>query len=218
MVLTWKKLLVLPFALFALTGCTHSLRITNLGDYFAPPVSSPEESLRIGITSGSDSHIQNSRYVSSIVDALQRNGSIEKVIYPYNAAVQNARVDVLLDISVNPKYSGRGSNFFVNWPGFLIWAPAIWGYGYNAEIETRVNINRQNKNQSQQIIVMNRYKFRQAEFDRTWTEIGWLEVSIIPFIGGIAFIQYDPDVTDEFITKVYSYYGPYVASKILAAL
>ena len=101
-----------------------------------------------------------------------------------------------------PHYDGEGLNFLVNWPGFLIFAPAIWGYGYNAEIETKVNITRLTDGSSQQIAISTKYKFRQAEIDRTWTEVGWFEVGLIPLIGGVVFIQYDTDVTDEFITKV----------------
>jgi len=124
----------------------------------------------------------------------------------------------MIDINVVPHYSGEGLNFLVNWPGFLIFAPAIWGYGYNAEINTQVNITRLSDSSSKQISIPTKFTFRQAEIDRTWTEVGWLEFGVIPLIGGIVFIQYDPDVTDEFITKVSPYYGPYVARKILEAL
>jgi hypothetical protein len=123
-----------------------------------------------------------------------------------------------VDITINPHYSGDGSNFFVSWPGFLIWAPAIWGYGYNAEIETAVNITRL-KDGSQQIAVPTKYTFREAEMDRTWAaEMGWFLWSATALINGIFVTQYDTDVTDEFITKVSSSYGPYVAKKIEAAL
>jgi hypothetical protein len=37
-------------------------------------------------------------------------------------------------------------------------------------------------------------------------------------LNGLAFAQYDPDVTDDFIMKVSPNYGPYVANKIAAAL
>ncbi len=53
---------------------------------------------------------------------------------------------------------------------------------------------------------------------RTWTEVGWFEVGIIPLIGGIVFTSYDVDATDDFITEVSPYYGPYIAGKIMATL
>ncbi len=210
-------ILFLMFPAFISAGCSHDLHITNLDEYFSPP-SPVSKDIRLGITSGSDVHPQNSRYINAIVDSLHRTGSFQRVIYPYSPALHKEQVDVVVNITVNPRYSGTGSNFLVNWPGFLIWAPAIFGYGYSAEIETTANINRLKDNQSQTTTVVTKYRFRQAEIDRTWTEVGWLEVSLIPFIGGIVFTQYDPDVTDEFITKVSPQYGQYVAGKIVAAL
>lgn len=192
--------LLLASALFA--GCSHALRITNTNEYFAPPNAAAIEPLTLGVASSHDTDPQNSRYVTAIVDALQRSGSFKRVIYPYNRATQQA--NVIIDIN--------------SFPGFLIWAPAIWGYGYNAEIETRLNIQQLPDGAVRQTAVTTHYKFRQAEIDRTWTEIGWLEVGIIPLIGGFAFTQYDPDVTDEFITKVSPYYGPYVARKLIESL
>lgn len=206
--------LLLASALFA--GCSHALRITNTNEYFAPPNAAAIESLTLGVTSSHDTDPQNSRYVTAIVDALQRSGSFQRVVYPYDRATQQA--NVIIDINIVPHYTGRGSNFFVSFPGFLIWAPAIWGYGYNAEIETRLSIQQLPDGAVRQTAVTTHYKFRQAEIDRTWIEIGWLEVGIIPFIGGFAFTQYDPDVTEEFITKVTPYYGPYVARKLIESL
>lgn len=215
-----KKSLLFSMLLMILlaTGCSHALQITNTGDYFSPPSPPFKQPRKLGITSSSDTHMQNSRYVAAIVDALQRTGNFERVVHPFNQSLHGDQTDVVLDIAVNPRYSGRGSNFFVNFPGFLIWAPAIWGYGYIAEIETRVNITNPKDGRSQQIMIPTKYYFRQAEFDRTWTEISWLEIGVIALIGGIVFTQYDADVTDEFITKVSSSYGPYVASKIVAGL
>lgn len=203
---------------FFFLGCTHNLRITNLDDYFSPSISPLREPLKIGVSSNSNNHIQNSKYIAAIVDALQRTGSFERIIYPYNQSTHGGQVDIIVDINIYPHYSGRGSNFFVNWPGFLIFVPVIWGYGYIANIETEVTIKWLKEGHSQHIVIPAKYNFRQAEIDRTWTEIGWLELGIIPLIGGFVFIQYDPDVTDEFISKVSHNYGAYIAKKILGTL
>lgn len=213
-----KKILFLMITSVVLAGCSHSLQIKNLDEYFSPPLSPPKASLRIGVTSSCDADRQNSRYITAIVSSLQRTGALQGLIYPYDHSLYQGEVDVIIDITVIPRYSGRISNFFVNWPGFLIFAPAIWGYGYNADIETIVNISRLKEDHSKEIPITTKYYFRQAEIDRTWTEIGWFEVGLIPLIGGFVFTGYDSDVTDEFITKVSPDYGPYVARKIIAAL
>jgi len=199
-----KLKLTLLFVLITLycIGCSHNMQVTNMKDNFSPPIPPPKETIKIGIKSSDDAEMEKCKYVSAVVDAIRRSGSFEKTIYPYSHSVHNGDVDVIVDLSVSPTYSGNGSNFLVNWPGFLIFAPAIWGYGYNAEIETTASITFSEQNISQQISMPTKYKFRQAEIDRTWTELGWFEVGIIPLIGGIAFTQYDPDVTDEFISIV----------------
>jgi hypothetical protein len=48
--------------------------------------------------------------------------------------------------------------------------------------------------------------------------LGWFEIGIIPFVGGIAFTSYDDSVTEQFITKVSPSYGPFVAAKIVSAI
>jgi hypothetical protein len=196
-------------------GCSHPMHITNSDDYFTPPSAQSKKPVRLGVTSSSMNHPQNSKYVTAIVDALQKSSSIERVIYPYNSSAHQDMVDAVVDISIKTRYDGKGSNFFVNWPGFLIFAPAIWGYGYSAEIETQANIASVKDGKSQQITIPTRYEFRQADMSRTWTEVGWLEVGIIPLIGGIVFTGYDNDITDEFIKNVAPGYGPYVAKKIV---
>jgi hypothetical protein len=216
--LTAVAALLIFGAFFLMTGCTHALRITNINDVYSPPAAPKKEPLRVGITSQNEMHPQNRRYVIAVVDALQRNGSCAQVIYPYSAATNRDMVDAVVDITVNPKYNGRGSNFFVNFPGFLIFAPANWGYGYEANIQTLISITDVKNTESVRITVPTRYEFRHADTGRTWTEVGWLEWGVIPLIGGVVFTGYDTGVTDEFITKVSPYYGPYVANKIIAAL
>lgn len=215
------KKFVLPLLFFIgvyATGCSHPMRVVNGNDYFAPPAPPKEKMITIGITSNNSGDAENSRYITSIVDGLQRTGSFNRIIYPYNQSMHKDQVDFVADISVNPRYEGEGMNFLVNWPGFLIFAPAIWGYGYRAQIETMVNITSVKDGSSQQMAIPTNYRFRQAEIDRTWTEIGWLEFGVIPLIGGIVFTQYDTDVTDEFITKVSPSYGSFVAKRIVDSI
>jgi hypothetical protein len=198
-----------------LGGCTHKMEITNVDNYFSPPSTVSKKPLKIGVTSSSMGHPQDSKYVSAVVDALQKNNSIERVIYPYNQATHQDMVDAVVDISIRTRYDGKGSNFWVNWPGFLIFAPAVWGYGYTADIETQANIASVKDGKSQQITIPTNYEFRQADMGRTWTEVGWLEVGIIPLIGGMVFTGYDNDITGEFIKEVAPSYGPYVSKKIV---
>ena len=195
-----------------LAGCSHGMRVTNLDDFNSPPTVAPKQAIKVGVTSSQISDPNNSRYVTAVVEALQRNSGIERVLYPYNSALHKDLTDAVVDLAVYPRYDGKGSNFFVNFPGFLIFAPAIWGYGYTADLNTEAVVTFKSGG-TQKISIPARYEFRQAEIDRTWTELGWLEVGIIPLIGGIVFTNYDDDITSEFIRNVTPNFGSYIAGK-----
>lgn len=207
---------VLLAVAFAATGCSHAMRVTNLDEYRIAPTAPLLPSRTIGVTSANLADPATRGYVEAIYEGLRRDASFARVLYPFDARMQH-EADVVIDVAVAPSYSGKGSNFLVNWPGFLIFAPAIWGYGYVATIDTQVAI-RTREGAAHSLAVPTRYSFRQAEIDRTWTQIGWLEMGIIPLIGGLAFTQYDVDVTPEFVTKVAPTYGGYVAQRIRESL
>lgn len=188
-----------------------------MGQNFSPPSIPLEGTKTIGVISDVESSGLNVKYIEAIVSSLRKTNNFDKVIYPYNASY-NKTADYTVSISVNPQYSGKGSNFFVNWPGFLIWAPAIWGYGYNANISTDIVVTDNARKKSITSSLKNSYDFRQAEIDRTWTEIGWLEVGLIPLIGGFYMMNYDTDATQDFIHLVSENYGSEVSKGIIRSI
>jgi hypothetical protein len=203
-----KKLLTTLALLVALSSCSHDLRVTNLHENYVPISASLNGSKTIGIVSN-----DKAGYTEAIINSLRNSNNFDKVVYPYNAE-HSKKVDYVVNISVNPKYSGSGNNFLVNWPGFLIFAPAIWGYGYKAEVVTDISISELDQSETVKL----NYKFRHASINRTWTGVGWLEVGIIPLIGGIYFINYDHDVTPKFINEVSKYYGDNITNKITSLI
>jgi hypothetical protein len=200
------------------TGCTHRMEITNLDNYQVRSAPPARTARAIGITTSNATDPRNERYVSCIVEALQKNGNLSRVIYPYNRSMHEDLVDSVVDIAVNPRYDGRGSNFWVNFPGFLIFAPAIWGYGYTADIRTDFSVATPTGDLMSQQSVTTQYEFRQADMGRTWTEVSWFEVGIIAMVGGVVFTGYDTGVTDEFISTVSPNYGSFMAQKIVGCL
>jgi hypothetical protein len=124
--------------------------------------------------------------------------------------------DVVANIKVTSDYAGSGWNFLINWPGFLIFTPAWNGYVYKANYQVDVALAKGADNAPidswQMPIHLN---LRQAEIDRTWTEVGWLEWGVIPLIGGMVFTAYDKDVTDPLIQKIEVPIGNYVAQEIV---
>jgi len=205
--------LIITFLFFIILGCTHTLEVKNLTDYKASCSSKP-------IILGINTNIQDlydRRLVDEVVNSLQKY--VKQVIMAYSLNTEKNPADVVISIDCYSKYRGSWVNFFINWPGYLIWCPAWNGYVYKANYDFQITLtDPKTGNTFSNFNVPIHYKLRQAEFDRTWTEIGWLEWGVIPFIGGIFFTKYDPDITSDVVDKVSPYTGSYIASRILQEL
>ncbi len=194
-------------------GCTHTLTIKKYPGM--PSVdAAPPRPLVIGLVNQGGAPYSE-QYVEAIARGLQLQASVERVVYPY---ARGSSVDVIANVDVNPEYKGAGTNFFVNFPGWLVFAPAWNGYKYQANPRTRVELTTPDGSSIGEISWEHNYVFHQADMGRTWTEVSWFEVGIIALIGGIVFVQYDPDQTPHFIEEVSNSYGRQVALEISRGL
>jgi len=212
----WSKCVLGLAALTVLSsGCTHKLTVRNLDDYRFSGMPKLQKPMTIGVVeNGSEKY--GSVVVNFIATEMRRSGAQVQVEYPYVSAVTN-HVDVIANISVKPKFKGSGANFLINFPGFLVWAPAWNGYVYKANFDIHVDLTKG----SSPGTVYNSFDLpinldiRHAAIDRTWTEVSWLEFGVIAFIGGIVFIGYDSDVTPVLMREIEQPIGEYAAKKIL---
>jgi hypothetical protein len=141
-----------------------------------------------------------------------------EVLYPYTQR-SSKKVDVKAQITIIPEYSGSGWNFLINFPGFLVWAPAWHGYNYNVTYKTKIHLYSTADKKTFAILNIPIYlNVRHADICRTWTEISWLEVGIIALIGGIVFIGYDDDVTPLLIEETQLPLGDYLAARIVSCV
>ena len=194
-------------------GCTHTLTIKKYPGM--PSVdAAPPRPLVIGLVNQGGSPYSE-LYVGAIAKGLQLQAGVERVVYPY---VRGSSVDVIASVDLNPEYQGAGTNFFVNFPGFLVFAPAWNGSKYQSNPRTRVELATRDGSFIGEISWEHNYVFHQSDIGRTWTQLSWLEAGIIAFIGGIVFIRYDDDQTPHFIDEVASSYGRQVAARISRSL
>lgn len=194
-------------------GCSHTLTVQNYPDADFRG-SAPSSPLVVGLVDqGGGEH--SDEYVEAIAQGLQIQPGVERVVFPYTSGAQ---VDAVAQVDVNPVYEGSGLNFLINWPGFLVFAPAWNGYIYHADPETRVQILSADGEAVHTVDWDHEYEFHQSDIGRTWTQLGWLEYGVTPLIGGLVFIQYDTDQTPHFIDEVSDNYGRQVAQKIAHAL
>lgn len=171
------------------------------------------------LTIGIDSSIgdrDSQVIVKGVGTALQRHSAT--VLPPYFPASDH-KADVVANIAIRPECKGSGWNFLITFPGFLIWTPAWHGYVYEVNYDVDITLTRcsDNRNIDSWSIPIN-LNLRHAGIDRTWTEIGWLEFGVIPFVGGLIFIQYDTDVTPILTEKIEAPIGEYIAQQIITRI
>lgn len=203
--------------LLCLTGCAHRLEVKNMDMYQVSNISSMPLDTKIGVKAVSATR-EEERLLIATVNSLKTNGFF--VVYPYfQQKGRETEVDYVMTLSPSSQYHGSNTNFWINWPGFLIWTPAWHGYHYRAVYDFDIFI-RDVKNQKDfpKLTVPIDLEIRHAAMNRTWTEISWLEWGAIALIGGVIFTRYDDSVTPELLDHTEDKIGDYVASKVTSAL
>ena len=208
--LTFPVLLCL--SLMLALGCAHQLVVTNLDSYRGFGVASFDKPLKIGIVTDATEPEQR-RLLDGVANALGSYSA--QVVMPYQVNSQK-KVDVVAHIDIQSEHSGSGWNFLINWPGFLVWAPAWHGYIYEVKYTINCTLAKGGSNDRiDQFKIPIALDIRHAAFNRTWTEVSWLEVSAIAFVGGLVFISYDENVTPLLSDKTESPLGKYIAQEIV---
>lgn len=206
-VTTW-----LSIGMMLMGGCAHPLVIQNLNSYRAYGASSLDKPMKIGIATDANEPEQR-RLLDGVASAL--GGYSAQVTMPY-AANSQKEVDVVATIDIETEHKGSGWNFLINWPGFVIWAPAWHGYTYEVKYVINCTLTKGGSKEAiDQFRIPIALDVRHAAINRTWTEVSWLEVSAIAFVGGLVFINYDESVTPLVSEKVETPLGKYIAQEIV---
>jgi hypothetical protein len=212
-VTTLMRVVVITAACIALAGCTHQLACKNIGDYKPTALGTVSEPLTIGLVPiGGDEY--GDQLIRHVRDALILRYNA-KVILPYLPGSSES-TDIVATLSVKPKYEGSGWNFLVNFPGFLVFVPALNGYVYQVSYNTSVVLqNTADKTTLATFDVPITLNLRHADINRTWTEVSWLEWGVIAFVGGIVFTQYDSSVSPIVMKDLGPQLGEYLATEIM---
>ena len=213
---SFKRFIALFLASVFVSGCAHPLTMENISLYRSSFINSGLTNSSIGL-SAVTSTPEEERLVMAVANSLKKEGF--KVIYPYFQNNNSEVVDYSIKINTGSEFKGSGVNFFVNFPGFLIFAPAIFGYSYNVKFDFNIDVvDNKNKTEIPRITVPIKLRIKHADINRTWTEISWFEVGIIAFVSGMFFMDYDKSVTPLMIDNAENKLGDYVSSKISATL
>lgn len=117
------SIVVSGLVLFA-AGCTHPLEVKNLAAYRNVSLSPMERPTAIGMIPTTDD-VYSQQLVKGVGEAMGKYSTT--VLLPYSKG-STRPVDAIARMSVRADRKGSGWNFLVNFPGFLVFAPAWNGY------------------------------------------------------------------------------------------
>jgi hypothetical protein len=201
----------LMLIVFLIAGCTHSLRITNEED-LSVSSSRPLKTVKIGFFYTGD------KLINSAIEEISLNSAVEIAKKDYQLG-SGIAVDYVSDLSQNTKYSASGQNFFITFPGFIVFTHAWLGYRYYVDINTQSKLLTPDGKLLSETTITTPYKIRYTSFARGaassligWFTPGYGALDIIP--GLIFSVSYDHRATNEFIEQVKPSYKAFVSSKI----
>lgn len=209
------NLLLLTILIIPIFGCSHHLEVKNINDYQSSTLTTLSKDLSVGVVTSNDN--KNGQILVTGA-ATSLSNYVGKIIYPYSQN-NSQQVDVISKITVKSDHKGSVANFFINFPGFLVWTSAWNGYVYKPSYDIDVEmVNASDQSIIDSFSIPIRLDVRHSSIDRTWTQITWLEAGIIGLIGGVVFIQYDDDVTHLVENEVKKIIGDYLAQEIATRL
>jgi hypothetical protein len=216
----WVGWLLVVAGAIAATACSHSLKVKNLHLYEAPmrfgEVAEVPPDVAVRPFSGAHEDLF---YFNALVERLSMDpgiGTLRTDFVGTRRGISGYDPDLVLSIQTQCEYRSSGWNFLINFPGFILFAPAWNGYVYRADVATDVAIHDVDGNALQQAHVPVSYNIREGDADRvTMAQLSWLEFGVLAFIGGIYNANtFDRDIIPELQVRVRDNYANYVVTQI----
>ena len=211
-----KNVIAVVLLPFLAIGCTHTLKTTK-GPMTPAAAARLERPVRLGFTSvGSD------RLLEAAVKKVKQDASIADAKEDFKPG-GDYKPDFVCQLAEDSQFKASGQNFFITFPGFIVFSHALVGYKYKADITTHSTLLDAKSNVVSQVDIKTPYEFRHCSFARGaaagccgWLAPGYGAAAIIP--GAIFASSYDKRATSEFLEKAAPSYSSYVASRILDQL
>lgn len=199
---------------FGVGGCAHSLEWRNRHEYNVTGSSDyTKTGLKIRIVNNSAMR-EADVFAESLATAVSRRGGY--VI----ANDGGVTPDVIVEMNLKAGYHGKVSNFFVSWPGFLIFMPAWRGYQYVIDYNFDLQIKAVSGAAIGTLHEPCRLEVRHADFGRTWAAgCGWFFLATLPAaVNGFYVITYDKDVTPLLCDSVCPAVANFLAAKVVQCI
>jgi hypothetical protein len=212
-----KKSVVLTLSLpvfLLIGGCAHPLEVRNLDRYRTNSDISLDHRLNLGI-SAKAADTEGHR----MIHAIGRN-LLKYNINSTTVEKNDDPIDVLANISVRSENRGSGWNFWADFPGFLIWYPALNGYSYNVMYDIDVSLNDATSGDLlNRFFIPVRLDVRHADISRTWVDgTAWPTLGLSALIGGFPHMRYDESISPIIELETVPVLADYVAQQIATDL
>jgi hypothetical protein len=205
-----EKNLIIAICLFFMAGCSHPLTIKNL----------PETSNFDGLTEPVDLGFLpvKGEMLDAVIQEIGYCRGVKKVTKSCKFD-QYTEFDHLMDLSNSMTFKASGQNFFITFPGFLIFAHAGIGYKYTVNVETKSKMFNDDGTTADEITILTPYEIRYTSFARGaasssgWYLPGFGLTNIIP--GLIFSSNYDERANQDFLKAAEPSYKKIITAKVI---
>jgi len=201
-------------AISTTSACTHQMEVKNLHEF--SKASSAQRQLTLALEDRSTTPAERA-YFDYVREALAVHPAVRSV-----KVLPNVPPDFAPDyvVAVHPRADYRGSwlNYFITFPGFLLFTHAWNGFVYRADLVTEIALSRPGAAPATASPIATDYDMRHCDFGRGfWTSSGWYTpgYGALNALIGLWMVRYDDDATPEFQSEVRSAYGSYIANSIV---
>jgi hypothetical protein len=201
--------------LAAAGGCAHNLELCNAHRYRNSERADFSKRGLLAFVVSETLDVSSQMFCRQVGIQMAQQGGYAVTSSP-DADTKKADVDVR--ISVETEASGRLENFLISWPGFLLFAHAWLGYGYDVRYKVRcVVTNSATTERIADFTELLHLELRHSEFDRTWAAgCGWLFLySATAFVNGFYVTSYDRDITPLLYSAAYPMLARRVALRLV---
>lgn len=214
-------LAALSFASVCFCGCSHDLEITNRAIYTAGMTDFSYRGLAVSVVPENSVDVATKLLCKEVESALSRQAGY-RILSPMMA--RREKPDVFIELAIKSmEGSADGGNFFVCWPGFLLFTHAWLGYGYRVVLNVQCDLVAAGTNDK--ISTENfslPIEMRHAEFDRTWGNgISWFPLFFsypAYFSGLICCLEYDRKITPKLYEAIFPALGETIAEKLVSRI
>jgi hypothetical protein len=159
------------------------------------------------------------RLEKKLAVALRTNDAVASLTTAWSG---RASADYVVSVVAVPRARASGTNFFIAWPGFIIFAPAWHGLDWPYTVRTHVVLDRSDGTRAGEW-------WLKDEWTAHWTSnaygvgagFGWIFYSAPAFVTGIVAATKSPDsveLGDEFALREGEAWAENVAGTILDAI